>query len=232
MIQIHPPQNGFLLHENNLNLNHTIAFNFSQQTANKMINSVPKIQPLPSLLWTSRWIPEAHHTYSCLSLCLRIFGLVQDFLCPHFSPGAVLWTGVLVMAGAAASHCYPEGVHQHRHIVHGHYLFTDSSRLIWKRVLENYDSSPWLTWYILSNVPPLKLLSAILDVAAVLLKLCYVPLGCANLTAMYLFHRWTCNDLKVFSAVFLLKKGMQSLEHLLDVILWKKSSNYWVLEGN
>lgn len=33
-----------------------------------------------------------------------------------------------------------------------------------------------------------------------------------------LLHRWTCDDLKVFSAVFLLKQGVQSLEYLLDVI--------------
>lgn len=33
-----------------------------------------------------------------------------------------------------------------------------------------------------------------------------------------LLHRWTCNDLKVFSTVFLLKQSVQSLEYLLDVI--------------
>lgn len=74
--------------------------------------------------------------------------------------------------------------------------------------------------------PPLKLLSALLDVAAVLLKLCQAPLGCVNPPVLYLLHRWTCNDLKVFSAVFLLKQGVQSLEYLLDVILWEKPSYY------
>lgn len=34
------------------------------------------------------------------------------------------------MAGAATSHCYPEGVHPHCHTKLEHYLFTDSSRLI------------------------------------------------------------------------------------------------------
>lgn len=47
-----------------------------------------------------------------------------------------------------------------------------------------------------------------------------VPLGCANPTVPYLLHRWTRNDLKVLSTVLLLKQGVQSLEYLLDVILW------------
>lgn len=33
-----------------------------------------------------------------------------------------------------------------------------------------------------------------------------------------LLQRWTGDDLKVFSAVFLLKQSVQSLEYLLDVI--------------
>lgn len=99
----------------------------------------------------------------------------------------------------------------------GHYLFTDSRRLIWKKKKDK--CSPWQS----RHASPLRALSLVLKVAAVLLKLCQVPLGCVNPTVLYLLCRWACNDLKVFSTVFLLKQGMQSLEDLLDVILWKEA---------
>lgn len=41
-------------------------------------------------------------------------------------------------------------------------------------------------------------------------------------TAAHLLHRRTRDDLKVFSAVFLQKQSVKSLEYLLDVILWEK----------
>lgn len=141
---------------------------------------------------------------------------------------------LLVMAGVATSCCSPEGARQHRHTPElGHYLFTDSSRLIWKRGVKNVEYSPWLEPGIrYQTFLHLKWLSALLDVALVLLKLHQVPLGGADPTLLYLLHRWACDDLKVFSAVFLLKQSVQSLEYLLDVILWKKPSYYWVLQGN
>lgn len=208
--------------------------------------------PLPSSLWTPTWIPEPQHTCMYSSRRRRILGLVQScFFFPSLLSVQRPWCGLqlrysssghlaysasqlLVMAGVATSCCSPEGARQHRHTPElGHYLFTDSSRLIWKRGVKNVEYSPWLEPGIrYQTFLHLKWLSALLDVALVLLKLHQVPLGGADPTLLYLLHRWACDDLKVFSAVFLLKQSVQSLEYLLDVILWKKPSYYWVLQGN
>lgn len=80
-----------------------------------------------------------------------------------------------------------------------------------------------LCWYTLFNVNfPEVCLQQFLEAVPVLFKLPQAPEGCANPTVLHLLHRWTCDDLKVFSTVFLLKQGVKSLKYLLDVILQKK----------
>lgn len=93
-----------------------------------------------------------------------------------------------------------------------------------------------LCWYTLFNVNfPEVCLQQFLDAVPVLFKLAQAPEGCANPTVLHLLHRWTCDDLKVFSTVLLLKQGVKSLKYLLDVILQeekKKPCYYRVLDEN
>lgn len=210
-----------------------------------MINSVTH-----RIISTSQFVCRLHlnplHTCSYLSFYRKFFGPVLIFLffllLVQFSWSSMqLRCSLLVISPTQpqSSWSWPaleQPITIQRQLNQNpytpHYLFTDSSRLIWKRAVKNDECSPCLSWYTLFNVSSLKLLSAVLDAAAVLLKLSQMPLGSANPTVLYLLHRWTCNDLKVFSTVFLLKQSVQSLEYLLDVILWKKPSYYWVLEGN
>lgn len=52
---------------------------------------------------------------------------------------------------------------------------------------------------------------------------------CVDPRVLYLLCWWACNDLKVFFAVFFPKQGMQSLEYLLDVILWVEKKKQAIL---
>lgn len=163
--KMHSTHNGLLLHENNS------TFNFSQQNAKKNQFSTQNAtlsfpvcyglqdEYLKIIIFATTWA----------SLCQRIFGLVQRFFCPSLQPrcsSLVKTPGHGWSCNIAIQRVFIATLNI------GHYLFTDSSRLIWKRAVENYESSPWLTWHTLSKISPLKLLWAILDVAAVLLKVC------------------------------------------------------------
>lgn len=138
--QIHPCQNGFLLHENNPK--HNTTFNFSQTKWS------PWHPLLPSVVRTLRWIPEPQHTCSYVSLLSEnLWPCAGVFFCHKFSApvpacssGAGLWSSRLLSLTAPGHGwgCNIPSLSRGCTPKLRHYLFTDSSRLIWKRVVKKW----------------------------------------------------------------------------------------------
>lgn len=163
-----------------------------------MIKSVPlrSYSPSPISCCRLHWIPETLHTCSSaeksLALC-RIFffyfAFGSEFLVQHVAQDLVFFPSSkssCLLNLTAPGHgwsCSIILLSRGRSPATEHYLFTDSSRLIWKRAVKNDERSLCLGRRVLFNVYS-KLLSAALDAAGALLKLRRAPLG---------YQRRTCS---------------------------------------